>query len=38
MAPLWGFLIAVTGQTDREEREVQAAADAGPAGCSRPVV
>ena len=21
MAPLWGFLIAVTGQTDREERE-----------------
>jgi hypothetical protein len=21
MAPLWGFLIAVTGRTDREERE-----------------
>ena len=26
MAPLWGFVIAVTGHTDREEREAQAAA------------
>jgi hypothetical protein len=24
MAPLWGFVIAVTGHTDREEREAQA--------------
>ena len=35
MAPLWGFVIAVTGHTDREEREAQeAAALAEPRGPS----